>query len=84
MVAALAKVPEPRARRGVRHQISAILALAACAALAGCRSFTAIGEWVAHSFDQVLVALEVDGRPRLFAASSGLLSVRSCRRVWGW
>jgi len=31
VVAALAKVPDPRARRGVRHQISVILVLAACA-----------------------------------------------------
>ncbi|HET9257088.1 MAG TPA: hypothetical protein VFO16_18085 [Pseudonocardiaceae bacterium] len=33
VVAALAKVPDPQARRGVRHQISAILALAARAVL---------------------------------------------------
>jgi predicted transposase YbfD/YdcC len=63
VVAALAKVPDPRARRGVRHQIGAILALAACAVLAGCRSFTAIGEWVANASDQVLAALEVGGCP---------------------
>jgi predicted transposase YbfD/YdcC len=63
VVAALAKVPDPRARRGVRHQISAILTLAACAVLAGCRSFTAIGEWVANASDQVLAAFEVDGCP---------------------
>nr|MDQ3765629.1 ISAs1 family transposase [Actinomycetota bacterium] len=63
VVAALAKVPDPRARRGVRHQISAILALAACAVLAGCRSFTAIGEWVANASDQVLAALGVGGCP---------------------
>jgi hypothetical protein len=62
VVAALAKVPDPRDRRGVRHQISAILALAACAVLAGCRSFTAIGEWVANASDQVVTALEVGGR----------------------
>lgn len=31
VVAALAKVPDPGARRGVRHQIGAILMLAACA-----------------------------------------------------
>ncbi len=31
VVAVLAKVPDPRVRRGVRRQISAILALAACA-----------------------------------------------------
>jgi predicted transposase YbfD/YdcC len=63
VVVALAKVPDPRARRGVRHQISAILALAACAVLAGCRSFTAIGEWVANASDQVLAALGVGGCP---------------------
>jgi DDE_Tnp_1-associated/Transposase DDE domain len=63
VMAALAKVPDPRARRGVRHQISAILTLAACAVLAGCRSFTAIGEWVANASDQVLAALQVDGCP---------------------
>lgn len=62
VVAALAKVPDPRARRGVRHQIRVILVLAACAVLAGCRSFTAIGEWVANASDQVLAALEVGGR----------------------
>jgi transposase len=63
VVAALAKVPDPRARRGVRHQISMILVLAACVVLAGCRSFTAIGEWVAGASDQVLAALEVGGCP---------------------
>jgi len=62
VVAALAKVPDPRARRGVRHQIRVILVLAACAVLAGCRSFTAIGEWIANASDQVLAAVEVGGR----------------------
>jgi predicted small secreted protein len=60
VVAALAKAPDPRAR-GVRHQINVILVLAACAVLAGCRSFTAIGEWVTGASDQVLAALEVGG-----------------------
>jgi predicted transposase YbfD/YdcC len=63
VVAALAKVADPRARRGVRHQIKVILVLAACAVLAGCRSFTAIGEWVANASDQVLAALGVGGCP---------------------
>jgi predicted transposase YbfD/YdcC len=62
VVAALAKVPDPRARRGVRHQIRVILVLAACAVLAGCRSFTAIGEWITNASDQVLATLEVGGR----------------------
>jgi predicted transposase YbfD/YdcC len=61
LLTALAKVPDPRKRRGVRHSITTSLALAVCAVLAGCRSFTAIGEWVANASEQVLAALEVGG-----------------------
>jgi hypothetical protein len=50
-------VPDPRRPRGVRHQINTILALAVCAVMAGCRSFTAIGEWAADASKQVLSAL---------------------------
>jgi hypothetical protein len=41
----LAAVPDPRARRGVRHRPAVILGLAICAVLAGARSFTVIAEW---------------------------------------
>jgi predicted transposase YbfD/YdcC len=61
LLAALAGVPDPRKPRGVRHPITAILALAVCAVLAGCRSFTAIGEWAADASEQVLSALGVEG-----------------------
>jgi hypothetical protein len=57
VLAALATVPDPRQRRGIRHQIGTILALAVCAVLAGARSFTAIGEWAAYASDQVLLLL---------------------------
>jgi predicted transposase YbfD/YdcC len=50
-------VPDPRRPRGVRHQLNTILALAVCAVMAGCRSFTAIGEWAAGASEQVLSAL---------------------------
>jgi predicted transposase YbfD/YdcC len=50
-------VPDPRRPRGVRHQLNTILALAVCAVMAGCRSFTAIGEWAAGASEQVLCAL---------------------------
>jgi hypothetical protein len=63
VLAALAQVPDPRKRRGVRHSITTILALAVCAVLAGCRSFTAIGEWAANASGQILATLEVDGHP---------------------
>jgi hypothetical protein len=41
----LRSVIDPRQRRGVRHSVSTVLAVAVCAALSGARSFTAIAEW---------------------------------------
>ena len=43
LLALLAKVTDPR-RRGIRHRLVVILALAVCAVLAGARSFTTIAE----------------------------------------
>src|SRR5688572_7787182 len=48
LVAALAQVPDPRSRRGIRHRLVTVLALAVCAVLAGARSYVAIAEW-AHA-----------------------------------
>ena len=41
----LAEVPDSRNNRGKRHPLSAILALAVLAMMAGCRSYAAIAEW---------------------------------------
>jgi predicted transposase YbfD/YdcC len=53
----LAQVPDPRDRRGLRHELVGILAVAVCAVLAGARSFTAIGEWATDAPSQVLRSL---------------------------
>jgi predicted transposase YbfD/YdcC len=53
----LALVPDPRKRRGVRHRVAAVLAVAAAAVLAGSRSVLAIGEWAAEAPQEVLAAL---------------------------
>ena len=45
LVAALATVPDPRARRGIRHRLVTVLALAVCAVLTRARSYVAIAEW---------------------------------------
>ncbi|MDQ1537892.1 MAG: hypothetical protein QOE58_2285 [Actinomycetota bacterium] len=45
LMEALSSVADPRRRRGVRHRFISILALCACAVLAGARSFVAIAEW---------------------------------------
>ncbi|MBL0886909.1 ISAs1 family transposase [Myceligenerans sp. I2] len=38
-------MPDPRARRGRRHSVGALVAVALCAVLTGARGFTAIAEW---------------------------------------
>ncbi|MFF1462904.1 ISAs1 family transposase [Streptomyces sp. NPDC058330] len=45
LVHLLGRIPDPRRRRGVRHPVGALIAVAVCAAVAGGRGATAIGEW---------------------------------------
>jgi DDE_Tnp_1-associated len=53
----LAQIADPRHRRGRRHTLGAVLAVAVAAVLAGARSLAAIGEWAADAPGQVLSAL---------------------------
>jgi len=57
LLAYLAAVPDPRAARGRRHPLVAILAMAAAAVLAGARSIAAIAEWAADAPQPVRAAL---------------------------
>lgn len=59
----LARVPDPRDPRGVRHTLTSLLLSAVAAVLAGARSFAAVGEWVADAPPQVLAALGVRHDP---------------------
>jgi predicted transposase YbfD/YdcC len=61
LLAVLAKMADPRHRRGVRHRLVVILGLAVCAVLAGARSFTAIAEWAADADAGTLARLGVTG-----------------------
>jgi DDE_Tnp_1-associated len=61
LLAVLARVTDPRHRRGVRYRLAVILGLAVCAVLAGARSFTAIAEWAADADQDTLRGLGVAG-----------------------
>lgn len=52
-------VPDFRARRGVRHVLAVLLAVALAAVLTGARSFVAIGEWATDTDPGVLERLGV-------------------------
>jgi DDE_Tnp_1-associated len=45
LLTVLAAVPDPRGRRGKRHPLSAILALAVAATLCGAKSYAAMADW---------------------------------------
>jgi len=64
LLVALRAVVDPRDRRGIRHPLVSILALAAAAVVAGDRSYVALGQWAAHAPAEVLGALEVRVHPR--------------------
>jgi len=55
----LAQIADPRHRRGRRHTLVTVLAVAVAAVLAGARSLAAIGEWANDAPCQVLAALGV-------------------------
>jgi predicted transposase YbfD/YdcC len=59
----LAQITDPRQRRGRRHALTAVLAVAVAAVLAGARSLAAIGEWAADAPQPVLAALGVRRDP---------------------
>ncbi|WP_435211359.1 ISAs1 family transposase [Streptomyces sp. bgisy034] len=81
----LRRLPDPRRLRGRRHPLSYVLALAACAVLAGAKSLTAIAEWAADAPDQLLLhcgaALRDPDRP--YRAPSETTVRRVLQRVDG-
>ena len=61
LLEALEAVPDPRDRRGVRYGLAGVLALAVTATVAGCRSFTAIGQWATETAADTLASFGLTG-----------------------
>jgi len=59
----LAQLIDPRHRRGRRHPLATVLAVAVAAVLTGARSLAAIGEWASDAPGQVLASLGVRRDP---------------------
>jgi len=59
----LSQVPDPRKRRGRRHQLAGLPGVGVAAVIAGSRSFAAIGQWAADAGPDVLAALGADRGP---------------------
>lgn len=57
LLSLLARLGDPRDRRGRRHALAGVVAVGIAAVLAGARSFVAIAEWLADQEAEVLSAL---------------------------
>lgn len=64
LLSALDEIVDHRMRRGVRHRLSSILAIATAATLAGARSMTSIGEYAADCPQEVLGRLGARHHPQ--------------------
>lgn len=59
----LAMVPDPRKRRGRRHRLAGVFALALAATVTGARSLAAIAQWAADAPAAVLAGLGAGPAP---------------------
>ena len=69
------RLPDPRRRRGVRHRVAGIVAVALTAVLAGARSYAAIASWAAD--------LSVEQRAQVGLTRPGAPDASTFRRVLG-
>lgn len=75
----LGEVPDPRDPRGVRHALVVVLALTACAVMAGATSVLAVGEWIADAPFSVLERLGIQPDP--LCSKRGLPAETTVRRL---
>jgi hypothetical protein len=75
----LAKVPDPRKKRGRRRALAGLLAVGIAAVIAGSKSFAAIGQWAGDADPDVLAVL---GAERGRAEESMASMVRMNTGTW--
>ena len=59
----LAQIPDPRKKRGIRHNKLSVLAIAVCAILSGMTGFTAIAQWAGQLTQDLLKRLNCRRHP---------------------
>src|ERR1700722_17453492 len=82
----LARVPDPREKRGRRHPLAGLLAVGIAAVIAGSRAFGAIGQWAAEVGPGVRARLGADRAPAeesTFRRPFALVSPEVLDRVLG-
>ena len=73
LLSVLASVPDPRAARGRRHPLAAMLAAVCCAVLCGARGFKPIAQWVHNQDIALMHALGFTRTPPKWGAFRKLL-----------
>ncbi len=66
----LKSLPDPRKKRGKRHRIISIMAIAICAVLCGARSYAAIAQWAQHRTKKQLERLWYDEKRECYIPPS--------------
>lgn len=79
----LARLPDPRFRRGRRHSQRSVLAVAVCAVVSGARGASAIAEWASRASPALLARLRcrIDPASRRVIAPSVSTIQRVLRRL---
>jgi predicted transposase YbfD/YdcC len=65
LLEALQDVPDPRCPQGIRYRLASLLAVAACAVMAGAVTYQAILDWVEDLDDADLAVFDLARRPAL-------------------
>lgn len=59
VLAALSELPDPRAKRGVRHRFGHLLVITVCSMLAGATTLVELAEWAAKTAREQLAVLGI-------------------------